>query len=631
MNHFKRRAGEALTHVRQFSSKAKNEQPEEPWVKSLDEHVKWEVKEESEGRRLFSESTDQTIRLYRDGSPSKYALSSSSIAFAESDELKEITKELEEMWKKAIEDLIEKRGDDSKDLAKLINDPTPERLEAIVRRAQNELEAKTHTKVGRVKGWINKVAGRINNHKYLLDMLPSGDKYTSVLIGGLTACIKATLEHEAIAELIADCLEKLSDKTYKLSHAIRISKQNDYIRTHIVKFYKTLFGLLVSILDHWLLSRAERFKNSLGSSFQNQLQCSMNDLDYHVKELSDEKNSVMMENMCYDLGQLGQLLQALLVGGYSESWPTATNASNQFRTPGQFQAASESPSGAPYVIRGLPNIHEPKLAASVAPGIQDEHNGHHWTTQTILDGTAWMKRYVCFKKEESLLEESCYGSTNPQVYSRLVQWTQSRSSEALWLEGPATMGGTTPNTLITARIVETFRRLRVPIISFFCEYDSGQYKTFSCPEELLNMVYSLTSQMLAFIQDNLSSVYDSEDLPDFSPARIRRLTTDPNSLPDAIDFLKDIIPLGPPILACCIDGLQVLDYSEQSHWYQDCLKSFIEVIGTTKPPHPRIMKVWLSTDGYCEALQVAVNAGWIEADITNSEDDTEPLEIDQWM
>lgn len=94
------------------------------------------------------------------------------------------------MWKKAIEDLIEKRGDDSKDLAKLIKNPTPERLEAVVRRAQNELEAKTHTKVGRVKGWFGKVAGRINNHKYLLDMLPSGDKYTSVLIGGLTACIK---------------------------------------------------------------------------------------------------------------------------------------------------------------------------------------------------------------------------------------------------------------------------------------------------------------------------------------------------------------------------------------------------------------------------------------------------------
>ncbi|PYH66433.1 uncharacterized protein BO88DRAFT_456285 [Aspergillus vadensis CBS 113365] len=628
MDHFRRRAGEAITHVRQFSSKAKNEQPEEPWVKSLDEHVKWEVKEESEGRRLFSESTDQTIRLYRDGSLPKYDLSSSPIAFDESDELKEITKELEEMWKKAIKDLIEKRGDDNNDLAKLINDPTPERLEAVVRTAQSELEAKTHTKVGRAKGWFVKVAGRINNHKYLLDMLPSGDRYTSVLIGGLTACIKATLEHEAIAELISDCLEKLSDKTYKLSKAIRNSKQNDFIRTHIVKFYKTLFGLLVSILDHWLLSRAKRFKNSLGSSFQNQLQCSMNDLDYHVKQLSEENNSIMMENMCYDLGQL---VQAIIVGGYSESWPTATNASNQFRTPGQVLAVSESPSAAPYVIRGLPDIPESKLAASVAPGIQDKHNDHYWSTQTILEDTAWMKEYVCFEREENLLEESLYGSTNPQVYSRLVHWAQSKSSEALWLEGPAIMADTTPNTLITARIVETFRRLHVPIVSFFCEYDSRQYNTFSNPEELLKMVYSLTSQMLAFIQDNLSSVYDSEDLPDFSPARIRRLTTDPNSLPDAIAFLKDIIPLGPPILACCIDGLQILDCPEQSRWYQDCLTSFIQVLGTTKPPQPRIMKVWFSTDGYCEALQVAVNAGWIEADITNSEDDTEPLEIDHLM
>ncbi|GLA71998.1 hypothetical protein AtubIFM55763_002505 [Aspergillus tubingensis] len=143
------------------------------------------------------------------------------------------------------------------------------------------------------------------------------------------------------------------------------------------------------------------------------------------------------------------------------------------------------------------------------------------------------------------------------------------------------------------------------------------------------MVYSLTSQTLAFIPDNLSSVYDSEDLPDFSPTQIRRLTTDPNSLPDTIGSLKDIIPLGPPILACCIDGLQILGCSEQSRWYQDCFKFFIEVLGTTKPPQPRIMKVWLFTDGYSEALQAAVNASWTEADVTNSEGDTEPLEIKQ--
>ncbi|KAL3261639.1 hypothetical protein ABHI18_003568 [Aspergillus niger] len=621
MHHIRRRAGEAITHVRQFSSKVKNEQPEEPWVKSLDEHVKWEVKEESEGGRLFSESTDQTIRLYRDGSLSKSALPSSSIAFAESDELKCITKELEGTWKKAIEDLIKKRGDDSNNLAELINDPTPERLEAIVRTAQNEMEAKTHTKGGRVKGWFSKVAGRIDNHKYLLDMLPSGDKYTSVLIGGLTACIKATLEHAAIAELISDCLEKLSDKTYKLVRAIRKSNRNEYIRTHIVKFYKTLFGLLISILEHWFLSRTQRCKNSFGSSFQNQLQCSMNDLDYHVKELSDENTTIMIEEAHH---MLGRLAQAFLAGGYSDSWPTVTNASNQYRKSGQIPAAS-------HAILGLPHISESNSAASVASDIQDEQNDQYWTTQTILEGTAWMKEYVCFKREESLLEESRYRSTNPQVYSRLVQWTQSVSSQVLWLEGPATMGDTTPNTLISARIVETFGRLHVPIVSFFCHYDPEHYRTFSRPEELLKMVYSLTSQMLAFIPKDLSSVWDSEDLPDLSPARIRRLTTDPNSLPDAIGFLKDIILLGPPVLACCVDGLQLLDCPEQSRWYQDCLKSFIEVIGTTKPPQPRIMKVWLSTDGYSQALQAAVNAGWIEADITNSEDDTEPLEIEQWM
>jgi hypothetical protein len=41
-----------------------------------------------------------------------------------------------------------------------------------------------------VRQWFHKVASRIYDHEYLLEMLPKGDKYTSILTGGLLACVK---------------------------------------------------------------------------------------------------------------------------------------------------------------------------------------------------------------------------------------------------------------------------------------------------------------------------------------------------------------------------------------------------------------------------------------------------------
>lgn len=72
-----------------------------------------------------------------------------------------------------------------------IENPSVGKLLELVKEAEKEFEAKLRdTKRGRAKSWFFNFARRVNNHKYLLDMLPLGDKYTSVLTGGFTACIK---------------------------------------------------------------------------------------------------------------------------------------------------------------------------------------------------------------------------------------------------------------------------------------------------------------------------------------------------------------------------------------------------------------------------------------------------------
>ncbi|GIC89799.1 uncharacterized protein Aud_006227 [Aspergillus udagawae] len=623
MSLFRHKAGEALANLREFSFKINKEQPEEPLVQGLNEHVRREVKQESEGKRLYSESVEQTVRIYRNEKAPECNVSPSFVESSELNDLNDITKELEDTWKDAIKEVMKKRKGHSEDLAELIKDPTADKLKGLVRAVQDELEAKKQSKGGRVKEWFRKVAARISNHQYLLEMLPSGDKYTSILIGGLTACINATLEHEEIAELISDCLEKLSDKTHKLFQTIRNASRSEYIKAHIIKFYSNLFGLLIHILQEWQLSRAQRWKNSFGSSFRNRLQSSIESLDYHIKELSDENNSIILNEVREGMGAL---VQAFIVGSHLDSKLGTTHSAVPLNLLNYISGVAAKGDASQPISLGWPRMPDAAPVACEASK-QDRHDDQSWATQTILEDTAWMTDYVSSEREASLLMESSYLSTNAQVYHRLLQWTTSISSEALWLEGPETMGDISSNALTTAFIVDKFRKLRVPVISYFCYYNPKDYRTFSRPQELLKMVYALISQMVRLVPSDLSSALDSEYLPDLSPARIRRLSTDLNSLPDAIGLLSDLLPLGPSVIACCVDGLQILDFPEEPPWYQDCLKKFIEVLATTKPPHPRIRKLWLSTDGHSWALQEAVTAGWIEANNTNSEDDTQPLAL----
>lgn len=239
-----------------------------------------------------------------------------------------------------------------------------------------------------------------------------------------------------------------------------------------------------------------------------------------------------------------------------------------------------------------------------------------------------MDKYIQPDRVANLVERSRYLSIDRYLYRDLMQWTTSPSSEALWIEGPATMTEPSQNTLTTAFIVSTFKRLQVPVISYFCYYDQRNYQSFSYGTELLNMVFALIYQVSTILPADLLSSLDSKDIPDLTASRINSIQPDLQSLPDAIELLKDMIAAGPPLFACCIDSLQFLDKEGESEWYKSCFKRLVEVLGFSKPSHPRILKMWLSTDGHSWSLQDAVNKGWMQAHKTNHESKDEPLMFD---
>lgn len=59
-----------------------------------------------------------------------------------------------------------------------------------IQKAQAQIQKNQSSTFGKVKAFFSTSAQVLDNHNYLFDLLPSGDKYTSVFTGALSSIVK---------------------------------------------------------------------------------------------------------------------------------------------------------------------------------------------------------------------------------------------------------------------------------------------------------------------------------------------------------------------------------------------------------------------------------------------------------
>lgn len=429
------------------------------------------------------------------------------------------------------------------------------------------------------------------------------------------------MAHEKIAERISDFLEKLSDQVRSLFKGMTRRPESMYIKDHIAQFYCTLFRLLVMLLKEWYGSFIKRLTHSFGSTFEESVQKTMNRLADNVKAVKEELMEETAHQNTKDIRMiLGILIQASMTGGAVDD---------------PMRSAQQSKTQLPSVL--TTNAHQSFITfdpGSSAGGQtpQDRRDGHakqsYWTTATIQEATGWLKQYVQEERTAKLIEHCRYLSVNSVVYNRLLLWASHTTSEALWIEGPPPRYEPSQNTLTSAFMLAALRRLGIPVISYFCVYDTSQWQTFSRPEELLKMVYALIYQVSAILPKNLAA--DADGQLDLSSARIGRLTPQVQSLSEAIELLRDMLLVGPPMSYCILDGLQLLEKEEDPPPFRSCLMRLVDTIRnevTRRVSYPKIVKFVLSTDAHSWMLQNAVNTGWLQAQRFDIERQDEPMRL----
>ncbi|KAI2464414.1 hypothetical protein F4781DRAFT_72887 [Annulohypoxylon bovei var. microspora] len=153
-------------------------------------------------------------------------------------------KEATDLWKKLQLDIgdLGARGEQI---------PTVETLWTAVRQAQTQWDKKKEKGFGRAKAHLFSFFETMNEHKYLFSIIPNGDKYTSLITGVITSIVKASVNHESIAEGFSRALQEISRDLDFVRRGTRMCNTTE-MKGHVVSLYREVFAFLCYTMK-WMI------------------------------------------------------------------------------------------------------------------------------------------------------------------------------------------------------------------------------------------------------------------------------------------------------------------------------------------------------------------------------------------
>jgi hypothetical protein len=456
--------------------------------------------------------------------------------------------------------------------------------------------------------------------------------------------MKATVTHEKIASEISSGFDEIADQVRSFYFVVKLHPRSTYIKYYIAMFYFEVFQFLVSVMREWYQSSWKRFSKSLGSSFlENTVQGTLTSLALYTKRVEAEDTRRTKEMNTKQLFALGAMIQAGLAG-----------IANQEKM--QMDMKRDYANLYTYVKKDLPakivqealkdgtlnttQIMPPPpwpaiMARSIdGPGLSGAEPVARlrgipsWSRDSILTDVDHLKPYVQTAEHVNrLIELSHSVAVSTEISIRVHQWVMNTSSEALWIEGSRGPAQPSQSTLTSAFILGNLRRVAIPAITEFCQYDPRFWRTWNAEKELLNVIYALVYQAAKMVPERL----EPELVPfEFPSSRFQALNGNVETLPGAIKLLSDLIAVGPPLQFLLIDGLQLLDGRQLSPLVQKSMKDLVALLCKAVADASggeRVFKVLFTTDGLVGELADAANAKLLSRQIHESENEDELLTI----
>ncbi|KAI1078710.1 hypothetical protein F5B20DRAFT_547012 [Whalleya microplaca] len=469
--------------------------------------------------------------------------------------------------------------------------PTVETLWAAVHQARVQWDEKSEKGFGRAKTHFFSFLETMEAHKYLFSIIPNGDKYTSLVTGVITSIVKASVNHEAIAEGFSRALQGISRDLNFVRRGTRMCNTSE-MKGHVVLLYREVFTFL-SYTMKWYSSSWNRFKKAFDNRFYDKhVEGRVKSIQGLVQRVRDEMKLAsdgLVQNIHSEqragfietrsrIEELDDKLDRFVrMIGQQMSKTMMANAQHELSDSAQKHISMENIDGTVRIM-----------------GTDSDRN--EITAMRRRQDIEQLKTLLAPFSQNGVEEmfQDSVSSRMPlipnEVSVDIQQWAKSRDSSLLWVEGPAHGSFEDAISSIGARIWAISEEAGIACIGFFAkpkyafESQGGSIKDAS----IVSMLYSLIMQLINIAQ-NAFEPFDS-----LTGDKLQRLDGTMQSIPTALEILKACLSSIEPGLICILCGFELVDCREN-------LTTLIEVIELLRDQSAeRRVKVLVLSCGNCE-------------------------------
>ncbi|ENH67225.1 hypothetical protein FOC1_g10007000 [Fusarium oxysporum f. sp. cubense race 1] len=504
------------------------------------------------------------------------------------------------------------------------------------------------SKLGKLKSKFHSLCETCHDHSSLLAIVPKDDKYVTLLTGSLSAIAQATINHQNIAEGVADTLDDLSHDIDFWNRQMMEHGNIPSLRQYIQELYVIVFEFFTEVFNKWSKSGWKRFLTSFDDGAFNKLFTAKKDrmlaierrMERHVsldfRHRTTESLEMVIQNqkeLLYRLPNqlneqrlfLGESLQQLL----EQQQLFIMERPQPALVTSMIEGTAEECSDAADSDANEPPF--PELEARSRPKAHYRYNRAEIQAELTNFTTQW-------KNQVEHLTEAVTKSSLLQidrhVHHRLQTWLRDFSSSNFWIQGPHDVSRPGQNSMTAVSLTALARNHNIPFVAYFCTFTNHDALGTSKRACLEAFMASIVTQLVQLIPER---GYSREDL---SPARFAALAQGALDVAETLQLVRDVRELGPRLVLVFIDNLQVLEDRSNQAYTRDFLSAIAALCrlnGGNRLPESAAApdtselvfgtKICFTTEGYVDGLAQAVELQLLD-EVEFDLETTEPISME---
>ncbi|KAL9622185.1 MAG: hypothetical protein Q9160_003368 [Pyrenula sp. 1 TL-2023] len=139
-------------------------------------------------------------------------------------------------------------------------------LEAAVQQARHRWNSKSRVGGGKPQRMFHNLMRKFDAHSGLCAVIPTHDKYLSLVTGGFTILVKASTAHSKTSEELNDALEKISETVALCDVEVRLIR-SQAMQNAVAKLYIAIFLFLGDAITWYNSSSKSKVLNSLQNDY----------------------------------------------------------------------------------------------------------------------------------------------------------------------------------------------------------------------------------------------------------------------------------------------------------------------------------------------------------------------------